>query len=172
MDGVPLVLFTQQKAISLGYKKKYIKLHCGWCTSSTIHTAKGCHFRLYVKLHCGWCTPNTIHTAKGCHFRLYIKLHCACCTPSTTTTTTRSTSVDPPWISFSSQPCHPSLLASSLWGPWCPPPAHRQNVGGCPPTLLLPCFSSHKTKSLTTLFLLLRSNKGGLSVMETGNDIF
>ena len=32
-------------------------------------------------------------------------------------------------------------------------PAH---VRACPPTLLLPCFGSHKTKSLTTLFLLLQ----------------
>ena len=47
-------------------------------------------------------------------------------TTTTTTTTTRSTSVGPPWLSFSSQPCHPSLPASSLLGPRCPPPANRQ----------------------------------------------
>ena len=49
-----------------------------------------------------------------------------------TATTTRSTSVDPSWLSFSSQPCHPSLPASSLWGPRCPPPADRQM---CQPVL-------------------------------------
>ena len=31
-----------------------------------------------------------------------------------------------PWLSFSSQPCHPSLPASSLCGPRCPPPADGQ----------------------------------------------
>ena len=46
--------------------------------------------------------------------------------PTTTTTTTRWTSVDRPWLSLSSQPCHPSLPASSLWGPGCPPPVARQ----------------------------------------------
>ena len=48
---------------------------------------------------------------------------------ATKTTTTKSTSVDPPpppWLSFFSQPCHPLLPASSLWGPRCPPPADQQ----------------------------------------------
>ena len=40
----------------------------------------------------------------------------AAATTTTTTTTTRSTSVDPPWLSFSSQPCHPSLPASIVSG--------------------------------------------------------
>ena len=44
----------------------------------------------------------------------------------TTTTTTRSASVDRPSLSFSSRRCHPSLPASSLWRPRCPPPADRQ----------------------------------------------
>ena len=44
----------------------------------------------------------------------------------------RPQSTPPPWLSFSSQPCHPSLLASSLQGPRCPPPADRQM---CKPVL-------------------------------------
>ena len=47
-------------------------------------------------------------------------------TSTTTTATTRSTSVDPARLSFSSQPCHSSLPASSLWGPRCQPPGDRQ----------------------------------------------
>ena len=71
---------------------------------------------------------------------------------TTTTTATRSISVDPPWLSFSSQPCHPLLPASSLWGPRSLPPADRQM---CEPVLL--CFDSHRTKSQKQLkFVLLQ----------------
>ena len=56
-------------------------------------------------------------------------------------------------MAFSSQTCHPSLLESSLCGPQCP---LINKCQACPLTLLLPCFGSHKTKLLTTSFLLLQ----------------
>ena len=66
--------------------------------------------------------------------------------PQTTTTTSRSTSVNPPRLSFSSQPCHPSLPASSLWGPRCPPPADHQM---CQPVLqqITKCASLSSSRS-------------------------
>ena len=86
----------------------------------------------------------------------WVKIRACYFTTATTTATTRSTSVDPLWLSFSGQPCHPSLPASSLWGPRCPPQADRQM---CEPVLWHSfCHASvpTKPKSLTTSFLLLQ----------------
>ena len=75
-------------------------------------------------------------------------------TVSSPATTTRLTSIKSPLLSFFSQPCRPSLPASSFWGPRCPPLADQQT---CELVLrLLPCFGSYKTRSLTTSFVLLQ----------------
>ena len=53
-------------------------------------------------------------------------------------------SVDLPWLSFSSQPCHPSLPASSLWGSRCLRPTDQQM---CQPVLRRSfCHASVPTK--------------------------
>ena len=70
--------------------------------------------------------------------------------------TTRSTSVDPP-MAFFLQPTLSSIAAGkqTLRTP-VSASSRSTDVRACPPTFLLPCFGSHKTKSLTTSFLLLQ----------------
>ena len=73
---------------------------------------------------------------------------------TTTTTTTWSTSVDPPpppppWLSFFQPTLSQIAVGKQSLGTPVSVSSRSTVVRVCPPTLLSPCFGSHRTKSLT-----------------------